>query len=104
MQDVEALLEAYSLQADFFLVQLDNLSTLVDQFQADATYELDQRRNQLFAIQLLITIFTMAFSFVYGPARGACTWAQFSAGAFKSCHAPAANTADRCGYAWQLQQ
>lgn len=64
VQDVEALLEAYSLQADFFLVQLDNLSGLVDQFQADANYELDRRRNQLFAIQLMITIITMGFSFV----------------------------------------
>jgi Mg2+ and Co2+ transporter CorA len=64
VQDVEALLEAYSLQADFFLVQLENLSSLVDQFQADANYELDRRRNQLFAIQLIITIVTMAFSAV----------------------------------------
>jgi hypothetical protein len=33
MQDVENMLEAYSLQADYFLAQLSDLSQLLDSFQ-----------------------------------------------------------------------
>jgi hypothetical protein len=33
LQDVENMLEAYSLQADYYLAQLSDLSQLIDNFQ-----------------------------------------------------------------------
>lgn len=64
VQDVEAMLEAYSLQADFLIVQLNDLSGFIDDFQAHIQVDLDRKRNALFALQLVATIVTMCVSFV----------------------------------------
>lgn len=59
-----AVLEAYTLQLDYYLAQLDDLSADIEEFWVDTQQELGRKRNSLFALQILVNTVTMGFSFV----------------------------------------
>jgi hypothetical protein len=59
-----AVLEAYALQLDYFLSQLDNLGDDIDEFWVATQQEIGRKRNTLFVLQIIVNSVTMAFSFV----------------------------------------
>lgn len=61
---VHAVLEAYTLQLDYYLSQLSDLSADIEEFWMDTQQDLGKKRNALFALQILVNTVTMGFSFV----------------------------------------
>lgn len=59
-----AVLEAYTLQLDYYLSQLSDLSADIEEFWMDTQQDLGKKRNSLFAFQILVNTVTMGFSFV----------------------------------------
>ena len=59
-----AVLEAYTLQLDYYLSQLSDLSADIEEFWMTTQQDLGKKRNSLFAFQILVNTVTMGFSFV----------------------------------------
>jgi hypothetical protein len=61
---VHAVLEAYTLQLDYLLFQLEELGDDIDEFWVATQQEIGRKRNTLFVLQIIVNTVTMAFSFV----------------------------------------
>jgi hypothetical protein len=60
----ESMLESYFMQADFLLSRLFVLKERIDDTEDLVGIELDSRRNDLVALQLLVTLLTCALAIV----------------------------------------
>ncbi|KAK9825912.1 hypothetical protein WJX81_005713 [Elliptochloris bilobata] len=60
----ENLLENYFMQAEFLLSRLNQMKERIDDVEDLLNLELDQRRNELVALDMVMTILTMGFAFV----------------------------------------
>ncbi|GAB4824059.1 hypothetical protein N2152v2_011105 [Parachlorella kessleri] len=64
IEEAEDLLEAYFMQVDYLLRRLMLLKERTDDTEDLVNIEMDHRRNELVALDLLITCVTMAFTFI----------------------------------------
>eukprot|EP01025_Chloroclados_australasicus_P060396 TRINITY_DN7741_c0_g3_i3.p1 TRINITY_DN7741_c0_g3~~TRINITY_DN7741_c0_g3_i3.p1 ORF type:complete len:488 (-),score=62.50 TRINITY_DN7741_c0_g3_i3:862-2289(-) len=64
VKDVEALLDTYYMHTDFLLSRLKNLDDHFDDSKDIINIDLDNRRNELVALDLILSAVTAAFSFV----------------------------------------
>lgn len=61
---MHAVLEVYTLQLDYYLRQLNDLSADIDEFWVLTEQDLGRKRTALFALGTFVNTLTMGFSFV----------------------------------------
>ncbi|GMH39163.1 hypothetical protein BSKO_07061 [Bryopsis sp. KO-2023] len=64
VEGIEALLEAYFMQVEFTLSRLLQLKEHIDDTEDLINIDLDHRRNELHALEVLVTSITLMFAFV----------------------------------------
>mmetsp|Transcript_13639 Transcript_13639/g.34420 ORF Transcript_13639/g.34420 Transcript_13639/m.34420 type:complete len:345 (-) Transcript_13639:346-1380(-) len=64
IEGVEALLEAYFMQVDFSMSRLVILKERIDNTEDLINIELDSRRNELVALEVILTTLTLVFSII----------------------------------------
>jgi len=64
IEGVEALLEAYFMQVDFSMSRLVILKERIDDTEDLINIELDSRRNELVALEVILTTLTLIFSII----------------------------------------
>ncbi|KAK9908365.1 hypothetical protein WJX75_006762 [Coccomyxa subellipsoidea] len=64
IEECENLLETYFMQVDFLISRLNLLKEAIDDTEDLIRIELDQRRNQIVAMNLIVTVFAAGFGLI----------------------------------------